>query len=98
MGIRQRVFGLAYGYKDLNDHDTLRNHIAFQAAVEKDISPWGAAPPGARAAGRPVFSWLLPALLFFAALCLLRRPVPGELLRPSNIDGAKHSWAILALC
>jgi hypothetical protein len=30
------VYGLACGYEDLNDHDTLRNDIAFQTAVEKD--------------------------------------------------------------
>jgi hypothetical protein len=34
--LRQRVYGLACGYEDLNDHDTLRNDIAFQTAVEKD--------------------------------------------------------------
>lgn len=32
----QRAYGLACGYEDLNDHDTLRNDIAFQTAVEKD--------------------------------------------------------------
>jgi hypothetical protein len=35
--LRQRVYGLACGYEDLNDHDTLRTDIAFlQTAVEKD--------------------------------------------------------------
>ncbi len=34
--LRQRVYGLACGYEDLNDHDTLRNDIAFQTAVDKD--------------------------------------------------------------
>ena len=33
--LRQRVYGLACGYEDLNDHDALRNDIAFQTAVEK---------------------------------------------------------------
>jgi hypothetical protein len=28
--LRQRVYGLACGYEDLNDHETLRNDIAFQ--------------------------------------------------------------------
>jgi len=36
--LRQRVYGLACGYEDLNDHETLRNDIAFQTAVEKDLA------------------------------------------------------------
>ena len=31
--IMQRVFGIACGYKDLNDHDTLRHDIAWQTAA-----------------------------------------------------------------
>ena len=34
--LRQRVYGIACGYEDLNDHDTLRNDIAFQTAVDKE--------------------------------------------------------------
>lgn len=33
--LRQRIFGLALGYEDLNDHDTLRKDKALQVAVEK---------------------------------------------------------------
>ena len=36
--LRQRVFGLAAGYEDLNDHDTLRNDIAMQTSVNSDKS------------------------------------------------------------
>jgi hypothetical protein len=32
--LRQRVYGLACGYEDLNDHDYLRHDTAFQTAVE----------------------------------------------------------------
>lgn len=32
--LRQRVYGLACGYEDLNDHDSLRHDTAFQTAVE----------------------------------------------------------------
>ena len=35
LALRFRVL-LPCGYEDLNDHDTLRNDIAFQTAVEKD--------------------------------------------------------------
>ena len=33
---RQRIYGLAQGYEDLNDHDTLRHDLAWQTAVERD--------------------------------------------------------------
>lgn len=34
--VRQRVYGLALGYEDLNDHQTLRNDEALQTALERD--------------------------------------------------------------
>jgi hypothetical protein len=34
--LRQRVYGLALGYEDLNDHGTLRDDPAFQTFVERD--------------------------------------------------------------
>ena len=36
--LRQRIYGLAHGYEDLNDHDTLRHDPAWQTAVERDGS------------------------------------------------------------
>ena len=36
--IRQRVYGLACGYEDLNDHDNLRSDLAFQTALSR-ITP-----------------------------------------------------------
>ena len=36
--LRQRIFGLAQGYEDLNDHDTLRHDLAWQTAVERDTA------------------------------------------------------------
>jgi hypothetical protein len=30
------LYGLACGYENLDDHEPLRNDIAFQTAVEKD--------------------------------------------------------------
>lgn len=139
--LRQRVYGLALGYEDLNDHDTLRQDIAFQAAVEKG-QVWGSRstlcrfeqqadrtlmwriheqlleqfvasfdePPeslilGFDATDDPVHGrqegqffhgyyrhyCFLPLYVF----CGDQRLV--SYLRLSNIDGAKHSWAILAL-
>ena len=34
--VRQRIYGLAAGYEDLNDHDTLRHDLAWHTAVERD--------------------------------------------------------------
>ena len=34
--LRQRVYGLALGYEDLNDHSTLRKDPAIQTAVDQD--------------------------------------------------------------
>ena len=33
--VRQRLYGLALGYEDLNDHHTLRGDLALQTAVER---------------------------------------------------------------
>lgn len=33
--LRQRIYGLALGYEDLNDHDTLRSDLAWQTALER---------------------------------------------------------------
>ena len=34
--VRQRLYSLALGYEDLNDHHTLRHDLALQTAVERD--------------------------------------------------------------
>jgi len=34
--LKQRIFAIACGYEDLNDHTTLRNDPGFQTAVESD--------------------------------------------------------------
>jgi len=34
--LRQRVYGLALGYEDLNDHATLRQDLAIQTGVDRD--------------------------------------------------------------
>jgi hypothetical protein len=36
--LRQRIFGIAQGYEDLNDHDTLRHDLVWQTAVERSES------------------------------------------------------------
>ena len=49
--LRQRVYGLAAGYEDLNDHDTLRWDPAWQTAVERD-KPAASSPPLCRLENR----------------------------------------------
>jgi hypothetical protein len=34
--VRQRLYALALGYEDLNDHEGLRQDIALQTALERD--------------------------------------------------------------
>ncbi len=36
--LRQRVYGIALGNEDLNDHDFLRNDPAWQAAIGQEVS------------------------------------------------------------
>ena len=34
--VRQRLYAIALGYEDLNDHEALRRDVAIQTAVERD--------------------------------------------------------------
>ena len=36
--LRQRIYGIAAGYEDLNDHDALRHDLLWQSAVERDTA------------------------------------------------------------
>jgi len=139
--LRQRIFGLALGYEDLNDHDTLRMDPLIQSAVERS-EPLASSPTLCRLEGRADrkvacdFSKVLvetfiasfdkaPEKLildfdatddrvhgaqegrffhgYYDHYCFLPLYVfCGDqllvsYLRPSNIDGARHAWAILKL-
>ena len=139
--LKQRIFGIAMGYEDLNDHDTLSRDLALQTAagqLDKLASPstlgrlernantqiaWDIhkvlvenfiasfdAPPEELildfdATDDPVHGnqdgrffhgyydhyCFLPLYVFCGSQLLV------AYLRPSNIDGAKHSWPILSL-
>ncbi len=139
--LRQRVYGLALGYEDLNDHDFLRDDLAWQTAVERD-QPGASSPTLCRMENRVgrEMAVAMHQVLVDQFIASHREP-PSELildfdatddpvhgnqegrffhgyydhycflplyvtcrdqllvayLRPSNIDGAKHAWAILAL-
>ena len=139
--LRQRVYALALGYEDLNDHGALRTDPAIQTAVGRDenlassptlcrfenwASPqscWDISrelveifiesfsqPPAELildfdSTDDPVHGGQLGAYFhgYYDHHCFLPLYVfCGEkllvsYLRPSNIDGAKHAWAILSL-
>ena len=139
--LRQRVYGLALGYEDLNDHDSVRSDLALQTAVGSDRD-MASASTLCRFEGRAdrrlavglhglivdrfIASFAKPPqrlVLDFDATddavhgnqvgrafhgyynryCFLPLHVfcGDQLLvswlRPSNADGAKHAWPILAL-
>jgi len=139
--LRQRIYGLALGYDDLNDHDTLRSDPALQTAVETDkalassptlcrlenradcdtakeisiliveqfIASFKKAPTRlvldfdatddpihGQQEGRFFHGYydhycFLPLYVFCGSQLL------AAYLRPSNIDGARHAWALLSL-
>jgi hypothetical protein len=139
--LRQRIYGLALGYEDLNDHDYLRKDIAFQTAVGKEEAL--ASKPTLSRFENSVDRSVIVAMnkLLLETFIKTHQSPPKELildfdatddlihghqefrhyhgyyreycymplyifcgehlitsfLRPSNIDGAKHSWAVLAL-
>lgn len=139
--VRQRVYGLAHGYEDLNDHDTLRHDLAWQTAVERDV-PLASSPTLCRLENRAdrQVAWALHEVLleqfigsfakaprelvldidatddrvhgqqegrffhgYYGDYCFLPLYVfCGDqllvaYLRPSNIDPARHAWAVLKL-
>ena len=139
--LRQRIYGIAHGYEDLNDHDTLRHDPAWQTAVDRD-APLASSPTLCRLEARSdrdtardisrIFveqfissfdqaptelildfdatddrvhgmqeqrffhgyyrDWCFLPLYVFCGEQLL-----VSYLRPSNIDPARHAWAILKL-
>ncbi len=139
--LRQRVYGLALGYEDLNDHQSLRRDPAIQSAVERD-ELLASSPTLCRFENRAdrETAWEIHKVMVEDFIDSFKQP-PQELildfdatddavhghqegrffhgyydhycflplyvfcggrllvsyLRPSNIDGAKHSWAILSL-
>lgn len=139
--LRQRLYGLALGYEDLNDHKELRHDLALQTAVVQDDSLASASTlcrleqradrQTAVAMHQVLFDQLVQAhktppkrlILDFDATdtplhgdqegrffhgyydryCYLPlyvfcgRHLLVSYLRRSNIDAARHSWAILSL-
>ena len=139
--LRQRIYGLILGYEDLNDHDTLRDDLALQTAVECDkalassptlcrlenradretakeisklivekfIASFKEAPTRLvldfDATDDPVhgqqqdrfFHGYYDHYCFLPLYVFCDSQLLAAYLRPSNIDGARHAWAILSL-
>jgi len=143
--LAQRIFGIALGYEDLNDHQTLREDPLLQIVTERGLDedqPLASPPTLCRLENRITRRSLVkmaavlvdqfitsfaqaPAEVvldfdatddpvhgrqegrffhgYYDHYCFLPLYVfcGGQLLvpylRPSNIDAAKHSWAILRL-
>jgi hypothetical protein len=139
--LRQRIYGLALGYEDLNDHDLLRKDLLWQTAAERsqELASCSTLCRLENRAGRKE-AWLMHEVLFEQFLNSFES-APSELildfdctddrvhglqegrhfhgyyydfcflplyvfcgerllvsyLRESNIDSAKHAWAILAI-
>lgn len=139
--LRQRVFALALGYEDLNDHGQLRQDPCFQAAVGRDtplaspatlcrfenradrqaawrihevlvenfIKSFATAPrelvldldaTDDEVHGRQVgrfFHGYYDHYCFLPLYVFCGERLLAAYLRPSNIDGAKHAWAVVSL-
>ena len=139
--LRQRLYAIALGYEDLNDHESLRRDVALQTAVERDDCLASAATLcRLESRAERETAWRLHEVLLDQFVASFKRPpkklmldfdatddpVHGDqegrffhgfyrhycflplyvfcgdqllvsYLRPSNIDAAKHSWAILSL-
>jgi hypothetical protein len=139
--LRQRIYGLALGYEDLNDHETLRKDVALQTAAQTDHELASASTlcrwenRADRETASVIAEWMVELFIrshkktpeelildfdatddavhgkqegrffhgYYDHYCFLPLYVfCGDqllvsYLRPSNIDGAKHAWAILAL-
>jgi hypothetical protein len=139
--LRQRVYALACGYEDLNDHQQLRHDLAIQSAVEREevlassstlcrwenqanrqtawhvhqvmidrfMASFEQAPKElildfdatddvvhGKQEGR-FFHGYYDHYCFLPLYVFCQDQLLVSYLRPSNIDGAKHAWAILSL-
>jgi hypothetical protein len=139
--LQQRIYGLALGYEDLNDHDALRHDPLWQTAAERDepLSSSSTLCRWENRAGRQE-AWLMHQVLFEQFVASFEAPPEALILdfdatddrvhgsqvggffhgyygdycflplyvfcgeqllvsylRPSNREGARHAWAVLAL-
>lgn len=78
--LRQRVYGIALGYDDLNDHSSIRKDIAIQTAVGKDVD-LASAPTLCRLENRADREAALAInMAFVESFIKSREDVPEELI------------------
>lgn len=139
--LRQRIYSIALGYEDLNDHTQLRNDTALQTAINEEktlasqstlcrlenritrkeivlmhevlietfinsfttkpkelILDFDATddPTHGNQEGK-FFHGYYDHYCFLPLYVFCKDQLLVNYLRPSNIDGAKHAWAILSL-
>ena len=89
--LRQRVFGIALGYEDLNDHDALRHDLAVQTAVERD-RPLASAPTLCRFENRaePGWAWTVHQVLVDVFIAAFAAPPEEIVLDVDATDDAVH--------
>ena len=139
--LRQRIYALALGYEDLNDHETLRKDVALQTASQTDQELASASTlcrwenRADRETAWVIAEWMVERFIrsykkapealildfdatddlvhgkqegrffhgYYDHYCFLPlyvfcgEQLLASYLRPSNIDGARHAWAVLAL-
>jgi len=89
--VRQRVYGLAQGYEDLNDHDTLRHDLAWQTAVERD-RPLASSPTLCRLENRAnrQVAWAMHQVLVEQFIASFAPPPPELILDFDATDDRVH--------
>ena len=89
--LRQRVFGIALGYEDLNDHDALRHDLALQTAADRDRA-LASAPTLSRfenAAGEH-WAWVIHEVMMEVFMASFDRPPEEIVLDMDATDDAVH--------
>ena len=89
--VRQRVYALALGYEDVNDHTALRHDLALQTAAARD-RPLASAPTLSRfenAADRAT-AWAIHAVLVERFIASFERPPRELVLDFDATDDAVH--------
>lgn len=89
--LRQRVFGIALGYEDLNDHDDLRHDLALQTAADRDDA-LASASSLCRFENRaePWWAWLIHQVLVDVFIASFDQPPEEVVLDMDGTDDAVH--------
>ncbi len=89
--VRQRVFGIALGYEDLNDHADLRHDLGLQTATGRDRA-LASAPTLCRFENRAErgWAWAVHAVLVETFIAAFETPPEEIVLDVDATDDAVH--------